>query len=286
MKLPILSMIILMPIVLGAQFLELGLSAGGANYLGDLSNQSTKLYLENTGFHAAVFGRYNLNALSAVRLQLAYGSVSGSDALSANESVRLRNLRFESGIIEFSLLGELYIPGYDPYNLNQPFSPYIFGGVSGFSFQPSTDYQGERYKLASLGTEGQGSAGRSTPYSTTAFAIPMGAGLKFAASDKLNIGFEAGARLTFTDYLDDVGGTYLSYPDLLNANGPLSAALGNRTAELTGEEPLILPTGTPRGDNHPRDWYFFAALSISYNLLDNGLVGSRNRVRKRSGCHN
>jgi opacity protein-like surface antigen len=286
MKLPILSMIILMPFVLGAQFLELGLSAGGANYLGDLSNQSTKLYLENTGFHAAVFGRYNLNALSAVRLQLAYGSVSGSDALSANESVRLRNLRFESGIIEFSLLGELYIPGYDPYNLNQPFSPYIFGGVSGFSFQPSTDYQGERYNLASLGTEGQGSAGRSAPYSTTAFAIPLGAGLKFAASDKLNVGFEAGARLTFTDYLDDVGGTYLSYPELLNANGPLSAALGNRTAELTGEEPLILPTGTPRGDNHPRDWYFFAALSISYNLLDNGLVGSRNRVRKRSGCNN
>lgn len=286
MKLPILSMIILMPIISGAQFLEFGLSAGGANYLGDLSNQSNKLYLENTGFHAAVFGRYNINALSAVRLQLAYGKVSGSDALSANESVRLRNLSFESGIIEFSLLGELYLPGYDPYNLNQPFSPYIFGGVSGFSFQPSTDYQGERYNLASLGTEGQGSAGRPTPYSTTAFAIPMGAGLKFAASDKLNVGFEVGARLTFTDYLDDVGGTYLSYPELLNANGPISAALGNRTAELTGEEPLILPTGTPRGDNHPRDWYFFAALSISYNLLDNGLVGSRNRVRKRSGCHN
>jgi hypothetical protein len=286
MKFPILSTIILFPWLLCAQYLELGLSAGGANYLGDLSDNSRKLYLENTGFHAAVFGRYHVSPLTALKLQLGYASVSGDDALSANEETRLRNLSFQTGLMEFSLTAELNLPGYDPYNLNQPLSPYLFAGIAGFSFQPSATYQGERYRLAVLGTEGQGRADRPAPYATTAFAIPMGLGLKFAAADKLNIGLELGARLTFTDYLDDVGGTYMSYPDLLASQGPLSAALGNRTGELSGGEPVIVPTGTPRGDTQPRDWYFTGGLFISYNLLDNGLVGSRYRVRKRAGCHN
>ena len=112
----------------------------------------------------------------------------------------------------------------------------------------------------------------------------MGLGVKYAVTDKLNIGIELGARMTFTDYLDDVSGTYLSYPELLAGNGPLAATLGNRSGELLGGEPVIVPTGTPRGDNRARDWFFNAGLSISYNFLDNGLVGSRNRTRKKAGC--
>ena len=87
----------------------------------------------------------------------------------------------------------------------------------------------------------------------------------------------------FTDYLDDVSGNYVDFQTLLAGNGELAAALGNRTGEYLGTEPVLGETGQ-RGDDKVADWYFLAGLSLSWNFLDNGLVGSRGRSTKRSGC--
>ena len=38
-----------------------------------------------------------------------------------------------------------------------------------------------------------------------AFCFPIGAGLKYNISEKMNISFEIAQRFTTTDYLDDVG---------------------------------------------------------------------------------
>ena len=128
-------------------------------------------------------------------------------------------------------------------------------------------------------------AGREDEYSLSAISIPFGIGVKYALSDKINLGLEMGARRTFTDFLDDVSGTYVSYPELLAGNGELAAALGNRTGELMeSNEPVIVPTGTQRGDLKGQDWYFILGVTVSYNFLDNGLMGSRGRSRGKSGC--
>ncbi len=275
------------PLLVQAQYIELGAAAGLSNYLGDLSLNSQKILLRNSGFSGAVFGRYNFNTLLAARLQLNYLSIRGADALAADDIIRQRNLSFEADVAELALIGEFNIPGYNPYNFERPFSPYLFAGVGAFYFNPATVFNGRRTALRPLHTEGQGLPDRPRPYGAVSLAVPLGAGIKYAITDKLNLGIELGARMTFTDYLDDVGGTYLSYPELLAAKGELSAALGNRTGELQGGEPAIVPTGTPRGDNTSRDWYFSAVLSLSYNFIDNGLVGSRSRTgRKRAGCRN
>lgn len=284
MKLLKILMLLLLPALANAQYWEAGAFAGLSNYVGDLSANSQTIYMQNTGFSGAVFARYNINDLSAVRLALGYAGLSGTDALADSEAIRTRNLSFSSDVIELALTGELNLPGYQPYNLNQPLSPYLFAGISAFYHNPTANFGGENIRLRPLGTEGQGLQDRPAPYSSIAFAIPMGLGVKYAVTDRLNIGIEFGARMTFTDYLDDVSGTYLSYPELLAGNGPLAAALGNRSGELLGGEPVIVPTGTPRGDNRARDWFFNAGLSISYNFLDSGLVGSRNRIRKKAGC--
>ncbi len=278
------SILLFFPLLVSAQYFEAGAFAGVSNYLGDLTSNSQKVYLRNSGFSGAVFARYNFSPMLAARFQLGYASVSGSDALAQSAVIRERNLRFSSDVIETSLLVEVNLPGYQPYNLERPFSPYLFTGVSAFYYNPVTDYNGANVQLRSLGTEGQGLPGRAAPYSSIGFAIPLGLGVKYAVTDKLNIALEAGARMTFTDYLDDVSGTYMSYPELLAGKGELSAALGNRSGELLGGEPVVAPTGTPRGDSNPRDWYFSAGLSLSYNFIDNGLVGSRSRVRKKAGC--
>ncbi len=277
----------LLPLAISAQHLEVGILLGGANYIGDLSNNSSNLYLKETKPAAGLFVRQNFNHLFTARLGFNWARVAGQDANVRNDDfVRNRNLSFRSNILEFALIGEFNILGYQPYGLARPFSPYLFVGVAGSKFNPQTRYLGNWEQLQPLGTEGQGMAGFDEPYKRFAFAIPFGVGVKYALTDRINLGLELGARPTFTDYLDDVSGAYVSYPELLAGNGLLAAALGNRTGERTENgEPVILPTGTQRGDSAKKDWYFILGVTASYNFLDNGLMGSRKRGGRRAGCY-
>jgi hypothetical protein len=285
MKNRIFSMIVLFfPLGMAAQHLEAGLGLGITNYTGDLTSDSRRFYGQNSGLGLSGFVRYNFSHLVALRLQAAHMQLEGSDAISPIASIRARNLSFQTGVTEFALIGELNLPGYAPYNLAMPLSPYIFAGIAAFRFDPKAAYNGEQVRLQPLGTEGQGLPDRPEPYARTSISIPMGLGIKYAVTDKLNLGLEIGTRLSFTDYLDDVSSTYMSHPELLAGNGELAAALGNRSGELLGGEPIVVPTGTQRGDNHRRDWYLMAGLTVSWNFLDNGLVGSRGRYRKKAGC--
>lgn len=276
----------LLPIAAYTQHLEAGLLLGASNYLGDLSGNSGTVYLKETKPALGVLARYNVNDHLAARLSLNYSWVAGHDANITNDPfIQQRNLSFRSSILEFALMGEINIPGYQPYALSRPFSPYLFGGIAVFRFSPKTRYEGNWVPLQPLGTEGQGMAQTGKgPYALTSFAIPFGIGVKYALTDQVNLGLELGARRTFTDYLDDVSGTYVSYPELLAGNGPLAAALGNRSGERNGGEPAIVTTGTQRGDNTGQDWYFILGATISYNFLDNGLMGSRQRSRRKAGC--
>jgi opacity protein-like surface antigen len=275
----------LMTTSLGAQHFEVGLIAGASNYMGDLSNNSNALYLSETGASGGLFVRYNFNDWVALRLNGQYGWISGEDANADNDPVRFRNLSFRSNLYEAALMGEFNILGYQPYNNERMFSPYVFVGIAHTWFNPRAEYQDEWYDLQPLRTEGQGLPGREDEYGLSTFAIPFGIGAKYSINDMWNIGFEVGARKTFTDYLDDVSTTYVAFDELLAANGELSATLANRTGELEGiDVPTQVPTGTRRGDNTDSDWYFFAGFTISINFIDNGLVGSRWRLRRSSGC--
>lgn len=269
------------------QYLEAGLLLGGANYLGDLSNNSSRLYLKETRAAFGAFGRYNLNDYINFRLGANIAWIGGEDAnVDNDEAIRQRNLSFRSRVLEGSLTVEWNILGYQPYALARTLSPYLFAGIAVTNFNPKARYQGRWVELQPLGTEGQGMEQfpDRKPYRLTELSVPFGIGVKYALSDKWNLGLEIGARRSFTDYLDDVSTTYVEFSELLAGNGELAAALGNRTGELTGGEPVSVPTGTPRGDDNPADWYFIAGITVSYNFLDNGLMGSRRRMRSKAGC--
>ncbi len=267
-----------------AQFLELGGNFGLSNYRGDLSNNSVSLYLRETKMSVGLFGSYHLNDLFAVRLSAQYANISGRDANAPGEEIRARNLSFLTMLIEGALVGEVYIPGFQPYNLDKPLSPYLFAGIAGAYFNPRAEYNGDWIALQPLGTEGQGLPGFGDRYSRVAFSIPFGLGVKYAVTDLLNVGLELGLRRSFSDYLDDVSGDYVAYEVLLAGNGPQAAALGNRTGEYLGTGPVSVETGTPRGDQARGDWYYFLGVTVSWNLLDNGLVGGRGRNTRRQGC--
>ncbi|MEM1322034.1 MAG: DUF6089 family protein [Bacteroidota bacterium] len=278
MKRLILLLVGFMPLSLFAQF-EVGVMVGISNYQGDLSAETISASLEQT--HAAYGGflRYNFSNYLTARLSLMSATISGDDASGGSESRRQRNLSFRNRLFEVGLTGEFNILGYQPYNLERIFSPYIFAGIAFTSHNPRAFIDGDWVELQPLGTEGQGlSSNPDTElYSKSIISIPFGGGVKYAINDKWNLGLEAGIRYTFTDYLDDVSTIYPDQVELTAARGELASQLSNRTgSEITA--------GSRRGNDSNRDWYFIGGLTISYNFADNGLVGSRNRSRRKSGC--
>ena len=269
-----------LPILLSAQHAEFGLMGGTSHYLGDLSPKTNRLSAGKTHLMGGAFFKYNINNYVAVRLGGNYGKLSADDANSNIESQKTRNLSFESKLIEGNLIAEFNILGYQPYNLVRPFSPYIFAGVAFFNFKPQAELDGSMVELQPLGTEGQGLAEfpERKLYQLTQFSIPVGVGVKYALTDQLNLGFEIGIRKTFTDYIDDVSLTYVDDVLLAENRGPETVALANRTGS-----PITAGQGRGNADND--DWYLISGITISYNFIDNGLVGSRRRgKRSKNGC--
>ena len=286
MKSIFLSLVLALLLCLGTsnvrgQHLDAGLTGGVSFYQGDLAESNLKAIFNSVHPAGGVFVRYNINQLLAVRLQGTYLHVSGDDADSSTEIIRRRNLSFNSDIYEGSLLLEWNITGYQPYALFRPFSPYLFVGGSFYAFDPKTEFGDEVVALQPLGTEGQSASER---YRLSQIAIPLGLGVKWAPNDRWTLGLEVGARLSRTDYLDDVSGNYPDLAQVALQNGQLAAELSYRTDELDPDAvpPLV---GTQRGSHTGNDLYYYTGIMISYNFLDTGLSGARSRNRNKKNCY-
>jgi len=273
-----------LPISLIGQHFEAGFLVGGSNYLGELSANSSQIFLKETNIAAGAFAKYNVNHLVALRLGFNYTTISGADRNSGNRAIIDRNLNFQSDIYEVGLIGEFNILGYQPYNYTSTFSPYLFGGIAFFQFNPQGELNGQLFDLQPLGTEGQNLAAfpERTPYKLNQFAIPFGVGFKYTLTETLNLGVEIGARKIFTDYLDDVSLTYPGNAAFAAEGASLETIqLSNQSSNNLGDD----IAGFARGDNNVNDWYFILGVTLSYNFLDNGLIGGRKRSRGgKTGC--
>lgn len=273
-----------LPLSLAGQHFEAGFLVGGSNYLGELASNSSRIYLKETNIAAGAFAKYNVNDLVALRLGFNYTTISGADRNSGNTAIIDRNLNFQSDIYEIGLIGEFNILGYQSYNYTSTFSPYLFGGIAFFQFNPQGDLNGQFYDLQPLGTEGQNLTAfpERKPYKLNQFAIPFGLGFKYTLTETLNLGVELGTRKIFTDYLDDVSLTYPGNDAFAAEEASLETIqLSNQGANNLGNN----VAGVARGDNNANDWYFILGVTLSYNFLDNGLIGGRKRSRGgKTGC--
>ncbi len=263
--------------------LEAGISVGLSTYQGDLAPNSISGSFSQLHFSGGVFGRYNVNNFVAAKLSLNYGKLSAADANSASESQQMRNLSFRSNVFEGALTAEFNILGYQPYNYERTFSPYIFAGVSFFNFKPEAFYDNEWVALQPLGTEGQGLDGNPDQYKLFEIAIPVGIGVKYALNDQWNVGLEVGLRKTFTDYIDDVSGLYGDKAAIAAAYGDVAAALNDRAGEVSNE-PVVRTATSQRGNAEKDDSFIISGIFISYNFADNGLVGGRRKSKRKTGC--
>lgn len=258
----LLLIVCLFPVLLYGQrhnFLsrsELGFLAGGSYYIGDL-NQT---HFQHTKPAGGLIYRFNVHSRLSLRANLLFGSVQASDAESHSASRRNRNLSFQSKIAELGAGVEFsYLPfqlGHSKYKG----TAYILAEFALAKINPMADYNGQLVALRPLGTEGQGTSESShSRYMLTQLTIPIGAGAKFSIGEHTCIYFEYGIRFMFTDYLDDVGGSRYADPTVIaNQNGPMAAALSNRS--LDGNR------YGQRGNPVTRDWYAFFGAGISFRL--------------------
>lgn len=245
---------------------EVGVNLGWSTYLGDL--QPKNINQSQPGFAlGASFRQYFSDRISA-KLFANFARLTASDYKSGSyELYNYRNLSFRSDVKEVGIQAEIAILRFDktnPYNDDDKnyynLTPYVFGGFNGFYFNPKALYKDKWVALQPLTTEG-------VSYNKFSFAIPFGIGVKYQATEKIVVGIEAGARKTFTDYLDDVSGTYPDMNVLMADKGQLAVDLSWRADEKNSKPKNYLPAeGTKRGDPSDKDWYTIAQFTLSYNI--------------------
>lgn len=244
---------------------EFGVAGGATQYFGDLN--------DNYGFHkikanAGVFGRYNLNHYIALRLSANVTRVAYDDKFNSNPYQKMRALSFESNIFEGTLQAEFNFFRFETGNLENQWTPYITGGIGAFYYNPYAFYNGDKFFLRKVGTEGQNTAAYADrKYASTALCFPIGVGIKWWLLPGVNMGIEITDRLTNTDYLDDVSTTYVGAqnftadPSVVNPN----LILQDRSILTNPANPLGR-IGKQRGNPATRDQYLMLQMHLSVQL--------------------
>jgi len=271
---------------------EAGINIGPSFFLGDLGGHRGKgtpfikdLNLPITQIMTGAFITYYPNEWLGIRAAAQYGKLAGEDQLittkGENELYRKqRNLDFRTNIAEAYVAGEIYplaLLNKNNKDYMPRFSPYGVIGVGVFHFNPQgslTDANGKKtwYYLRPLHTEGEGfpEYPNRKEYSLTQVNIPMGIGVKYFLSSRVNLSLEFLYRHTFTDYIDDVSTTYID-PNLFDKYlSPQNAAIARQISDKVFA--IVNPglsrnsPGTQRGDPNQNDAYFTTFLKFAIRL--------------------
>jgi hypothetical protein len=271
-------------------YFEAGLTVGPMVFMGDLGGHygigTTFLKDYNMNATKLTFGIYlaaHPSEVLGIRLSANFGSLEGDDNYIVNkggeEVARLnRNLNFKSTITEANLLFEVYPTTLfedQPIDQTGRLRPYGVIGVGVFHFNPMGQYvdpntsQTTWVFLQPLHTEGEGIVAGVNNYPLTQINIPMGFGLKYYVSEKVNLGAEFLYRKTFTDYIDDVSTNFVD-PAILQANLPngtsqIAIAMANKSP-LQGTAGTGYNPGDKRGDPTQADAYFSVSLKLGIRL--------------------
>jgi hypothetical protein len=246
------------------QYIEFGPFGGGSYYIGDL-NPDKHFQMMYPAYGGIV--RCNFTSRWVGRINFLFGKVSGDDQ--KTQTVKNRNLNFESQILEISIQGEVNFLPYYTGSWRNFFTPYLFGGVGIFTMNPIGTINGERVTLREAGTEGQlsGTNPDKKPYSLSQICFPFGMGFRVSFWNNFCLGIEWGLRKTITDYLDDCSTTYYFNSD--------EADFSN-ISKLASDPTKNHQQGMQRGSSEYKDWYSFVGLTLTYKI----------NLFKKSTCNN
>ncbi|MBC8111500.1 MAG: outer membrane beta-barrel protein [Verrucomicrobia bacterium] len=210
-KFLVLLLFVLSFSLLHAQKLEFGVGAGITNYKGDVA---PGLYPAFSRPAFSGFFRYNPSYAVAFKFSAMGGSLFADDKQSSDRFAQNRGYLFKTNVSELALSFEYNFLDYrDP--TGKLTSPYLHLGVAGYRFSSKQN--------------------PNPDYATTQLALPFGVGIKRIIAQQWNLGLEFGARKTFTDYLDNLGG------------------------ELTKDK-------FGNGNPNDKDMYFYTHFTLSYTI--------------------
>ena len=203
---------------------EVGIGLGATNYRGEISPE---YQLQNNRPAFTAFYRKDVSVPITLRggimaglLRADDGNVNGvNGGVPPLQGYRQANTK--GSLLEASAVVEYNFMDYHHRTDKIHFTPYLFVGVAGF-YANTTTVTNNPVLGGALNQQG----------SMVGFAIPAGAGFKYALSEHLNLGLEVGVRKAFTDQLD-----HLSEQDQF----------------------LVNP--------HDQDWYYYSGLSVSYTFF-------------------
>ncbi len=288
---------------------EVGLNFGPSFFLGDLGGNSGKgtndlkdVNLEFTKMMKGIFVTMYPKNWIGLRVAADVTYLEGSDAVINTTGInelwrKQRNLDFKTTLIEGYAALEIFPTMLlrRPSEFEPRLRPYVLAGVGVFHFNPKgslTDASGGKtwYALQPLRLEGQGMPEYpySKPYKLTQINIPLGAGLKFYASDRINLSAEVLYRKTFTDYIDDVSNRYIDpalYTKYLPAQeASLAYKLSDKSIGIIYPGMTRYPAGTQRGDPKNKDTYFSVVLKFGVRLGEIYESSFARRAARQTRC--
>jgi Domain of unknown function (DUF6089) len=269
-----------LPLITNAQNFYISARLGSANYQGDLKARS--ISFSQSKLMGSLGARYDFSEHITARSYFTLTSLHADDK-KGTAGMQSRNLNFRTKIFDWELTGQYNLFSFN----NKWWTPYVFAGIGIFHYNPSTqDTAGNKVYLQPLSTEGQGFTAGVKNYKLTQFSIPFGFGAEYSMNEDMRLGLEFGFRKVFTDYLDDVSGSYADEATLLTARGQTAVDLAWR-ADEKGTAPYPV-AGTNRGNSKFNDGYYYVAITYTVRLvLDKykeiaGLAPGKKQ--KRSGC--
>jgi hypothetical protein len=182
-RLFILLFFLISSTLLKAQINEFGVFLGGSNYIGDVGPTT---YIAPNDLAIGFIYKWNRSTRHSYRFSYTYGKISSNDLDSDVPDRNMRGLNFENTIHEFSAGLEFDFFEFDLHKLGSQFTPYVYTGLSYFSYK----------ELFFIDNEVE------EDYTDGALAIPMTLGIKAKLNRRFILSLEAGARYTFTDNLD------------------------------------------------------------------------------------
>jgi len=166
------------------QINELGVFAGGSNFVGDVGNQS---YINPNDLAIGLIYKWNKSTRHAWRFSLTHASLKIDDSKSDSSARKQRNYALKNNVTEISAGLEFNFFDFDLHDFGFKITPYVHTGLSYFWYD-NKYFQNQRVKK-------DGEKG-------SAFSIPMTLGIKFNLDQNWVLGIESGVRYTFVDDID------------------------------------------------------------------------------------
>ncbi len=201
-----------------SQTYEIGGMIGGANYIGDVGNTT---YINPNSFAVGGIAKWNRSARHSFRASVLVAKIKGDDTKSSNSRRKERGYYFENTVREISAGIEYTFWEFNVHSQRSISTPYLYTGLTYFWYDALskrgndiiTDYDG-----------------------ASTVAIPMVVGFKANMGQNAMIGFEIGARYTFTDDLDG----------------------SNPVKGLADQDDLKF------GNTNSDDWYVFTGITVTF----------------------